>query len=130
MIKIIKKGKTKFTGICKTCGCEFEYELKDLEYGKLKCPCCEQDFYHPNQVVEEKIDLGKLYFDIGKWNPCKDCYFHKRLESGEIYIGDTPCTWCKHMQPHYEGGIDILNNNFNSIKSENIIRDPNFYKGE
>jgi hypothetical protein len=29
-------------------------------------------------------------------NPCDDCWFTKRLNSGEIYIGDSPCEWCQH----------------------------------
>lgn len=51
MIEVIKHGKKKFTAICSICGCEFAYELSDLDpLGGIHCPdCC---YY----VVHERRD--------------------------------------------------------------------------
>lgn len=27
---------------------------------------------------------------------CKDCWFTKRLTTGEPYVGDSPCQWCSN----------------------------------
>lgn len=40
MIKIIKDGQKDFIGKCRTCGCEFSYQLTDLSLGSVVCPCC------------------------------------------------------------------------------------------
>lgn len=40
MIKIIKDGQKEFIGKCRTCGCEFSYQLTDLSLGSVVCPCC------------------------------------------------------------------------------------------
>lgn len=40
MIKIIKDGQKEFTTKCDACGCEFSYQLADIELNSVKCPCC------------------------------------------------------------------------------------------
>lgn len=40
MIKIIKDGQKDFIAKCPTCGCEFSYQLIDIELGSVTCPCC------------------------------------------------------------------------------------------
>ena len=46
MVKIIKYGK-KMRKVCPRCGCEFEFEREDVQWGNqrdpdnyVKCPCC------------------------------------------------------------------------------------------
>ena len=40
MIKIIKDGQKDFIAKCQTCGCEFSYQLGDIGFGSVVCPCC------------------------------------------------------------------------------------------
>lgn len=48
MITIIKEGNVKqYRAKCATCGCEYNFEEGDLEYGvggrncpAIRCPCC------------------------------------------------------------------------------------------
>lgn len=65
MIKIIKEGKKEFKAICPICGCEFSYELEDLQqtptYKIVKCPCCGRGVTHKeciNQVVIPRNNTG------------------------------------------------------------------------
>lgn len=57
-IKIIKEGNKKevFEGWCRNCGCEFEYEIEDVddtcfdpregfEYHNINCPCCDREMW-------------------------------------------------------------------------------------
>lgn len=59
MIKIIKKGKKNFTTTCLDCGCEFSYELSDLQEniaGKIvKCPCCDKEIIHKESISQVAI---------------------------------------------------------------------------
>lgn len=36
------------------------------------------------------------YDTINKQNPCGNCELYKKLQKGEIYVGDSPCQWCEH----------------------------------
>ena len=40
MIKIIKNGQKDFVAKCQTCGCEFSYQLIDINLGSVICPYC------------------------------------------------------------------------------------------
>ena len=40
MIKIIKDGQKEFIAKCSTCGCEFSYQLIDVKFSSVVCPCC------------------------------------------------------------------------------------------
>lgn len=40
MIKIIKNGQKDFVTKCRTCGCEFSYQLIDINLGSVICPYC------------------------------------------------------------------------------------------
>lgn len=47
MIKTIKEGQKVFTRICNRCGCEFSYELEDLNaVDFVQCPCCHKSLTH------------------------------------------------------------------------------------
>lgn len=94
MITILKKGKTKFTTICKKCGCEFEYELSDLEYGYyVICPECKDKCYHEFQ--DEKSDESVSIFE----SPCKNCYVKTMMDKG-IYIQGNSCLDCPFLKNH------------------------------
>ena len=53
MIKIIKPGVCTYTKTCAKCGCEFSYDLKDLELyfstEGICCPCCGNFVHHQTQ---------------------------------------------------------------------------------
>lgn len=56
MIKIIKDGQKNFITKCLTCGCEFSYQLADVELNSVKCPCCggyvaHKEFKEPSFVT-------------------------------------------------------------------------------
>ena len=51
MIRIIKPGMQEFYAFCTHCGCEFTYELSDINLsGTCKCPTCKQTYYHPSRT--------------------------------------------------------------------------------
>lgn len=119
MIKIIKSGKKEFHTTCSCCGCEFTYEIEDLNgtdydgQGYVKCPECGAIISH---LMRDIKPLEMIYEDGGTIkpstpfiapqikatdnmqfnNPCGNCDFYKQLMSGQIYVGDPPCTWCEH----------------------------------
>jgi hypothetical protein len=79
-IRIIKKGKvTKFTKTCPDCGCEFEYEVSDLQtdysiclttypgqYNTyIICPCCGRHIHHGTTLADDwsRTPIGpKIYY--------------------------------------------------------------------
>ena len=69
MIKIIKDGQKEFIKTCNKCGCEFSYNLDDLYYDQVKCPCCENKVWHygvtartltKNYVAKETLATPKF----------------------------------------------------------------------
>lgn len=63
MVKIIEYGPKEFFGKCRFCGCEFTYELKDLDMnGYVKCPECEdcRSWQHPDQSRQTKVNWGTV----------------------------------------------------------------------
>lgn len=46
MIKIIKDGQKEFIGICNTCGCQFSYDVSDISFDSVSCPCCGHYYVH------------------------------------------------------------------------------------
>lgn len=112
-VKIIKPGQTEFNGFCDRCGCEFTYELADLKLShanRVACPTCGQDVYHVNFVKKQEIQpsIYKGLQDLS-WppepipcidpndtntDPCAGCAWKEHMKQNEVYIGDTPCTWC------------------------------------
>lgn len=113
-IKVIKHGPKKFRIICPNCGCEFEYEIEDVEYGHVECPDCKKSVQHPNQneyqipyintpltpipcVSSEAHSLG--------WPDCETCP-NKPDPTKNGQVGDTPCDWCiKRRVTCYNGEI-------------------------
>ena len=57
MIEVIKHGKKKFTATCDNCGCEFTYELSDLDNSILYCPDCGHRYCH-----YPILETGGLYY--------------------------------------------------------------------
>lgn len=104
-IKIIKEGKKEYYMTCHKCGCEFTYELEDINYNSsVKCPCCSDNLYHKryNITITNPIDyiptipcINQNSTGEDSSNPCATCDWHKKIK-GTTYIGDTPCTWCKY----------------------------------
>lgn len=57
MIKIIKDGQKEFIAKCSTCGCEFSYQLIDVKFSSVVCPCCgryvtHKEFKEPSFVTD------------------------------------------------------------------------------
>ena len=125
-IKVIKHGQTRYTAICPRCGCEFEYDLDDLDIGNhVDCPDCGYTYYHPINYPNkpywpstpgwpypEAIPCTPYIPDdypnpIIKpnviWNadPCEGCLWHEEEKKNphRIIVGDTPCTWCSKRCP-------------------------------
>ena len=119
MIKIIKSGKKEFHATCPFCGCEFTYEVEDLNgtdydgHGYVNCPECNALILH---VMRDIKPFEPIYTDGGTIkpstpfiapqikatdniqsnNPCSNCSYTKKLATGQVYVGDPPCTWCEH----------------------------------
>lgn len=57
-MRIIKEGKKSFTTICPKCGCEFEYEVNEILFNYVNCPCCDERILHKNQSIQfNPIDI-------------------------------------------------------------------------
>lgn len=99
MIKIIKSGKKEFHTTCPCCGCEFTYEIEDLNgTDYVNCPECNALVSH---LMREPNPIEIFYKDNVKDNmrsnnPCANCDYTKKLATGQIYVGDSPCTWCQY----------------------------------
>lgn len=107
MIKIIKSGKKEFHATCPSCGCEFTYEMEDLN-GKdyvwasdyVKCPECGMPISHltictapkPIDIYYQSIPTDNMRSN----NSCANCNYIKKLMTDHVYVGDTPCTWCQY----------------------------------
>lgn len=94
MKTIIKHGNTKFNAYCSICGCEFTYELedicKDISTNYVICPECGEKIY-----ILPPINYKYNYLNYSNTSiDCDGCYFKSYLDSGKIYVGDTPCTFC------------------------------------
>lgn len=99
MKKILYKPE-EYVVTCPECGTKFSYNLEDVEgvcsYRWVSCPTCEHQIPHsPNKHI---INLPNEVPAIpcSNPNPCDDCDFHKKLMSGQTYVGDAPCQWCEH----------------------------------
>lgn len=103
-IKITKPGQKEFHGFCRWCGCEFTYEISDLQLSatgnKLYCPTCNKEYYHASLVQDPTIPGGILPQlplctpDMSKTDPCAGCVWRENQYREGMYIGDTPCNWC------------------------------------
>ena len=125
-IRIIKEGKvTKFTKTCPDCGCEFEYEISDLQtdysiclttypcqYNTyIVCPCCGKHIHHGTTWADDLIKTAiwpKIYYtntqDITLENNLYDCATcPNKPDPNKTIVGDTPCTWCRKNQPYCTG---------------------------
>ena len=57
MIKIIKDGQKDFIAKCRTCGCEFSYQVNDITTGLVVCPCCAGYVAH-KEFEESSFAIG------------------------------------------------------------------------
>jgi hypothetical protein len=85
MIRVIKPGMQEFYAFCTHCGCEFAYELSDINLsGTCKCPTCKKDYYHQNRVcpstrAAEQYGGNRLVVNGSQISlqdfitPCVDC---------------------------------------------------------
>lgn len=70
MIDVIKHGKTKFTATCANCGCEFTYELSDINAaGGVYCPDCGKYVAHASMTADESF---KVHANKATTTPCVD----------------------------------------------------------
>lgn len=103
MIKIIKEGHKQYRNTCFKCGCEYSYELEDVHKDGTQCPQCGTKNCHSHKingvptrptpyVGQITIPTDNMQFN----NPCANCNYTKKLATGQVYIGDSPCTWCEH----------------------------------
>lgn len=59
MIKVIKHGETTFLGKCDRCGCEFTYNLDDVNIANtVPCPDCIGRVYHKLETNRIKSNGG------------------------------------------------------------------------
>lgn len=97
-IKIIKEGQVKFPATCGRCGCEFTYELEDVNTaGFVTCPCCGELIFHKrNNTINYPFITIPCIAQTAE-NPCLKCDFYKKyLANDQVYVGDSPCLWCQH----------------------------------
>jgi hypothetical protein len=118
-IKIIKPGTLVYTGFCSRCGCEFSYELSDLNLsGICKCPTCKEEYYHPAQTRT----LNSFGYDNQATNnPCADCAWPQFVAQNGSYTGDSPCNWCPKIQ---NTGIQL------AYQKKSILADSTFCGSE
>ncbi len=118
-IKIIKQGKmTKFAKACPDCGCEFEYEQDDIkvdyscclttypcQYGTyVICPCCGKHLHHGYITPAISSYPNITYTTTAtSWPDCDTC--PNKPDPNKVVVGDTPCTWCKKLQPYCTSAV-------------------------
>ena len=52
MITIIKDGQKEFVGNCDMCGCKFSYDISDVAFTSIPCPCCGHYYVHKNLLYD------------------------------------------------------------------------------
>ena len=76
-----------------------------IAYSIIKCPCCGDDIVHSNTGREfaqgVHVPPNNIEVSTKSTNPCETCSFNLSLKNGEVYVGDSPCQWCKY------GGLKI-----------------------
>ena len=119
-IKIIKHGKETFKAICTICGCEFSYQAEDLKEDHfhnhyIECPDCKQIVSHEYESKNKSITMTKCsptvdyklsykylpntaWATTTSWPDCDTC--PNKPDPNKLVVGDTPCTWCKKIQPY------------------------------
>ena len=116
-IKVIKEGKpVKFTKTCHDCGCEFEYDVSDLQtdysiclttypgqYNTyIVCPCCGKHIHHGTKSADDlPYKPVNIWYDSALENNlygCENCT--NKSDPTKLVVGDTPCTWCRKNQPY------------------------------
>lgn len=129
MIKIIKPGnKKEYIKTCPKCGCEFSYELEDISYLHITCPCCKYSMQHseldnskePNYCLndDECNTLGQHPDHTIELTTAtqKD----KNIVAGDIPVFNIPK--CPHCGASYfrEGSSSTTTLNFTPIWKDGI----------
>lgn len=115
MIKILKEGKTvKFTKTCPKCGCEFEYDVEDLQTDHtialttypcqfsryVICPWCGEHIFH-DYTTEGPFKFPNIIYTTTNGYEMPDCdKCINKPDPLHPVVGDSPCTWCKKNQPY------------------------------
>ena len=137
MINVIKHGKETFKAVCPICGCEFTYQAEDLKedcFGNhyVECPDCKQVVSHEYEAKKKGLQK-KIYVDDKDtiysaytttpaidWPDCDKC--PNRPDPNNPVIGDSPCTWCKKMQPYCYAG-DVFPKDYQGGKYTDKIKE-------
>ena len=147
MINIIKHGKETFRVVCPVCGCEFTYQAEDLKadmFGNhyVECPDCKNAVPHDEPKVKGIGDLSwrdrQFYVDYQNpkttwtnWPDCATCP-NRPDPNKPITVGDSPCTFCKKMQPYCtsigDGTVTVTTGDY-TIKSTGITGTGNHTSG-
>ena len=129
-VKVIKPGMTEFCGFCDRCGCEFSYELVDIQLtGKTNCPMCGKDYYHPMRMrypellkdTNYPLQFSDTSINADK-DPCANCGWLKELLEKGSYIGDTPCTWCTKNKFIASECVTQVSTSYNSVADKAVLR--------
>lgn len=64
MIKIIKDGQKEFVGNCDMCGCKFSYDISDVAFNSIPCPCCGHYYVHKNLLDFNTASLNSIPINI------------------------------------------------------------------
>ena len=65
-IKITKSGRKIFDAVCPQYGCEFTYEIEDVNFFMVICPECGRGIVHP--VLNSAFQRGIVIIE-GKTTP-------------------------------------------------------------
>ena len=122
MIRIIKPGMQEFYAFCTHCGCEFIYELSDINLsGTCKCPTCKKDYYHPSRTypstrAAEQYGGNRLVVNGPQISlqdfvtPCVECLDTSLTAKKSCSCGENAvCNICSGTQ----GVITTLNDGIN-----------------
>lgn len=108
MIKVLKHGnKQKYTKVCPECGCEFEYELSDVEtdysicltsypaqYNRfVRCPECGCHVHHDTTSSDWPKWPNVIYTNAERSDDCEGCKIYEDAKKGILGINDA-CYWC------------------------------------
>ena len=92
MIKIIKPAPERYSTVCCNCGCEFEYDLRDLcdlyltKY--VRCPSCGSDCYHAVNTLRNASGHTMEELKLFLKDELADCQEKFKNVNGRIAMND------------------------------------------
>lgn len=140
-IKVRKHGIAKpLIAVCPDCGCEFEYEVSDIEKNYLgrsvvKCPDCGHLCPHHCPIVQPSIP--NIIWETSKdsWPDCETCPSRPNPNK-PVQVGDTPCDWCQKNKPYctdtaMQDGLGVsyyheMISSFNHPELDTHVSSPNW----